>query len=908
MLNVVELKCEYIKNPMGIGERKPRFSWKLNADAHDLMQAAYRIQVSKENSSFANPIWDSGKVNSDNSIHVEYAGPELDSRIRYYFRVRINDNKGNESPWSENGIFETGILDKNDWLSDFISADADENPEFSSTCPLFRKEFTVTGEILSARVYATSRGLYEVQLNGCKVGEYLLTPGWTSYNKRLQYQTYDVTDMLGNGDNAIGAVIGNGWYRGPLATWTGDDCTGKYGKRTAFFLQLHIKYTDGREQIIVTDESWKTTDSPILMSEIYHGETYDARLEKQDWDKPGFNDTDWTQVHKVKVDRNILLAQEGVPIKAIETIKPLKIFETPAGETVVDMGQNMVGWVRFCVKGPRGSRVVLKHGEMLDKYGNFYNENLRTAKQTVEYILKGEGTETFKPHFTFLGFRYVKLEEYPVKPELDDFTGIVIHSGMEKTGSFSCSNELINKLQHNIYWSQKGNFIDVPIDCPQRDERLGWTGDAQIYARTACFNMNVAPFYTKWLADFKADQYKSGSVSMIIPDIKFAIPGEHTSSAWGDAAVIIPWTVYLCYGDKRLLKRQYDSMKRWVEYVYGQAENGLIWNNGFHFGDWLGLDAKEGSYVGATAIDLIATAFYANSVSLFAKVVEVLQKHDDAEKYRKLHANIVKAFQQEFFSPAGRLCVPTQTAHVLVLMFELVEEKFIKRTVDTLIQYIEENDWHLTTGFLGTPYLCHVLSRYGRPEVAYKLLLQTDFPSWLYQVTNGATTMWEHMDGQKPDGSFWSHKMCSFNQYAYGSIGDWMYRIAAGIDTDEAKPGYKHIVLRPYLCREFMWVAAELESMYGTIKSKWSINDGRLMVEVAIPHNTTASVKLPYAKICGLEENGTPVRSLPFVSKIMEDKEGVTLELGSGGYFFSYTFDIDSIPVVDLKRKGIYWG
>jgi len=873
MLKVGRLRCEYFKNPIGIGEKKPRFSWVLDSDGRGIMQSSYRIQVSKEDESFTNPLWDSGKVKSDSSVHVEYEGPEVLSRTRYFYRIRVTDNMNNESPWSKTNFFETGIFDTREWSAYFISPE-EENRTEDYSIPLIRKEFCVNGEVLSARVYATSLGLYELYLNDKRIGDALLTPGWTSYNKRLQYQTYDVTTMLGNGSNAIGAVLGCGWYKGSFGP---EGTRNTYGKRAALLLQLHIKYSDGSEQIVLSDESWKYSKGPILMSEIYHGETYDARLEIPGWNMPGFADAAWSPVYRLDMEKSNLVSQENEPVRVREVIKPLRIIKTPAGETVIDIGQNMVGWMRFTVKGTRGSKVVLKHGEVLDADGNFYDLNLRSARQTIEYILKGEGEECFEPHFTFQGFRYVKVEEYPGEPGLENFLGVVFHSDLEETGQFLCSNELVNQLQHNILWGMKGNFIDIPTDCPQRDERLGWTGDAQIFSRTASYLMNVASFFKKWLRDLSADQYADGGVPHVIPHI--LKPFEHSSSGWGDAAVICPWNTYLCYGDKRLLEEQFYSMKAWVEYIRSQAESGLIWNSGFHFGDWLGLDAQEDSYTGSTSKDLISTAFYAYSTKLLAKAAAVLHRSNEERNYSELYNNIVSAFRKEFFTPAGRLAVPTQTAHVLTLIFNLVEDKDIKRTVDTLVKYLEENNWHLTTGFLGTPYLCRVLSDNNHTDTAYKLLLNTNYPSWLYQITRGATTIWEHWDGIKPDSSFWSTDMNSFNHYAYGSIGDWMYRVISGIDTSEEKPGYKHIIIKPQPGGGLTFASASFDTMYGKVKSSWKKEGKITRLEITIPHNTTATVILPGAK-----------SNIPDIDSdcCMQVSEGVKLELGSGEYFFEY--------------------
>lgn len=889
MLKITNLRCEYKENPVGIGVMNPRLSWKIQSDMRNVMQKAYQVQVSKDESSFTAIAWDTGKVDSDQSVHVEYLGQALQSRTRYYYRVRVWDREDNVSDWSEVAFWEMGLLNHDEWTADWITPGNDSDSLKSQPCPMLRSTFEVNGKVKSARVYATSLGLYELRLNGARVSDYLFTPGWTNYNKRLQYQTYDVTSMLKRGKNAVGVILGDGWYRGNLA-WK--DHRNIYGDKLAALVQMHITYEDGSEQTVVSSSEWKSSTGPILMSEIYHGEIYDARLEKNGWDTAGYDDSQWHGVEKLNKTKEMLVAQENVPVKIVQEIKPVCIFKTPAGDTVLDMGQNMVGRIRFTVKGDAGSKVVLQHAEVLDKDGNFYIANLRSAKQTIEYTLKGSGKEQFEPHFTFQGFRYVKLVQYPGNTSLENFTGLVIHSDMEQTGSFRCSNDLINQLQHNILWGQKGNFLDVPTDCPQRDERLGWTGDAQVFIRTACFNMNTASFFTKWLRDLKADQLENGGVPFVIPDVlgKIGALGEdsHSSAAWGDAAAICPWTIYLCYGDKRILEEQYESMKSWVEYIRKQGDNEYLWNTGFHFGDWLGLDAKEDSYVGATSKDYIATAFYAYSTKLLVKTAEVLNKDEDVKEYGELYQNILEAFRKEFVTPGGRIAVPTQTAHVLALMFDLVEEKDRKRTIDTLVSYLEESKYHLTTGFVGTPYLCHVLTQNGYNEAAYKLVMQTDYPSWLYQVIKGATTIWEHWDGIKVDGSFWSADMNSFNHYAYGSIGDWLYRVVAGIDSSTEMPGYKHIYIKPQPGAGLTFAEGVLQSMYGEIKSSWKIKEDKMEVEVSIPPNTRATVVLPFARLDGLYESGKKAREAQGIMKYESLNNGVKLELGSGLYRFDY--------------------
>ncbi|MCL6633818.1 MAG: glycoside hydrolase family 78 protein, partial [Alicyclobacillus herbarius] len=775
-----------------------------------------------------------------------------------------------------------GLLNSDEWRADWIT------PEFETAdvdvCPLLRKAFAVHGEVVKATIYATSLGLYELYVNGQRVGDLRFTPGWTSYHKRIQYQTYDVTHLLAGGTNVLGAYLGNGWYRGRLG-WKGK--RNIYGEQRALLVQLRVCYADGRVEWVCSDETWKARQSPILISEIYDGEVFDARLDDTSWAHPEYDDTAWSSVRCLPLDKSMLIAQENLPTRIVETIQPSRVLKTPRGETVLDMGQNMVGWVRFTVTAPRGTEIVLEHAEVLDKEGNFYTGNLRTAKQTIRYICRGGAAESFEPHFTFQGFRYVRISGWPGEVDPKDFVGCVIHTDLERTGTFECSNPLVNQLQHNILWGQKGNFVDVPTDCPQRDERLGWTGDAQVFIRTAAFNMNVAPFFTKWLRDLKTDQYRNGGVPPVIPNV-LEDEGARSSAAWADAAVICPWVLYECYGDKKVLEEQYESMKALVEYMRRQGENEYLFNTGFHFGDWLGLDAKEGSYKGATPDDYVATCFYAYSTSILAKTARVLGKEHEAKRYEKLFQNIAEAFRREYVTPSGRLAVPTQTAHVLALWFGLLEPGQRQRCAETLAALIQENNNHLTTGFVGTPYLCHALTESGYNDLAYRLLLQTDFPSWLYEVEHGATTIWEHWDSIKPDGSFWSDDMNSFNHYAYGAIGDWMYRVIAGINTDIDAPGYKHIHIRPRPERYLEYAKGSLETMYGEVVSAWRRTPEGLEVNVSIPANTTATVVLPFAKAEAVLEGEHPLADQDGILRTVQTPNGVQVEVGSGSYVFTY--------------------
>jgi alpha-L-rhamnosidase len=878
---VSNLRVNYRRNPLGIDDVKPRLSWQITTEARGFIQTAYQIQVASTLDFAFGILWDSEKVVSDQNVHIAYQGPALCSRTRYYFRVRVWDGQGANSDWSEAAYWETALLSVEEWQASWIAAPRCSGESGDEPCDYLRTQFTLPENVVSARVYATSLGLYRLYVNGAPADDTLFTPGWTSYTKRLQYQTFDVTSLLSKGENAIGCILGNGWYKGYLA-WEGDKEF--YGTKRALLIQLHVTLADGSERIITSDGSWRTSSGPLLMSELYHGEIYDARTEMDGWAASDFADEAWLEAEVTDAPPSQLIAQENEPTRIIETIKPIAVITTPNGETVLDMGQNMVGWVRFTVCAEAGTVITLEHAEVLDRNGNFYTGNLRSAKQTIRYICRGAGPETYEPYLSFQGFRYVKVSGVPQDQLLEQFMGFVIHTDLEQTGSFQCSDELVNQLQRNIVWGQKGNFLDIPTDCPQRDERLGWTGDAQVFIRTAAFNMNVVPFFEKWLQDLAADQEADGRVPHVIPDIPAAGYG---SSAWGDAAVICPWTLYECYGDIRVLERQYPSMRAWVEYIRSQGEDEYLWNTGFHFGDWLGLDAKENSYIGATPKDLIATSFYAYSTELLAKTAAVLGKEEDAKAYGELHQRIVAAFRSEFVTPRGRVASPTQTAYVLALMFDLLEEKDRPRTARMLAEHIEENKIHLTTGFVGTPYLCLVLSRFGYTKLAYELLLQKEYPSWLFSVLQGATTIWEHWDGIKQDGSFWSDDMNSYNHYAYGAIGDWLYRIVGGIDLLE--PGYKKIQIQPQIGEHFDWADASIDSMYGSIRAAWhKHNDGMIELDVVIPANTTAEVILPTSKDADIMESGNPLDQLTAVLEWEKNSTSHKLLIGSGKYSFTF--------------------
>jgi alpha-L-rhamnosidase len=886
-LQVSNLLCENLSNPVGIDVSQPRLSWQLVSDKRNLMQTAYEIRVSSDGSSLVqnkNLTWSTGKINSDSSVHVSYKGPSLLPGAKYFWQVRVWDNSGKGSAWSKTASWQMGLLNANDWKANWIEQGVIEDSVNRPT-PLFRKAFKAVKKIQSATAYITSHGMYEGYINGKRIGDFYLTPGWTSYNKRLQYQAYDVTDLLQTGNNVIAMALGNGWYRGYLA-WDGNKNV--YGKDVALLFQLDISYTDGSRESILSDGSWKSTTGSIVYSEIYHGEIIDARKQKTGWRTDGYDDTNWNGVKVKEYNKANIISTQNEPVKKHETFAALKVLTTPKGEKVIDFGQNLVGWVMVKARGNAGDTIKISHAEVLDKYGNFYTENLRVAKAQAQYILRGEGEESFEPHFTFFGFRYIKIDGYrgEIKPE--NFTAVALYSDMKPTGTFSCSNSLINQLQHNIQWGQKGNFLDVPTDCPQRDERLGWTGDAQVFSRTASFNMNVNNFFAKWLKDVAADQFESGGVPFVIPNVLG--PGAGGSTGWADVCTIIPWNMYLAYGDKRILEQQYGSMKAWVEYMRGKSKNDL-WNTGFHFGDWLfyrPFDDNDGRSA-VTDKYLIAQCFYAYSTQLLINAANVLGKKDDVSTYSALLQKIKEAFLKEYVTTNGRLVSSTQTAYVLALNFDMLPESQREETAQRLVDNVKNYGNHLTTGFLGTPYLCHVLTRFGHDSAAYKLLLQKSYPSWLYPVRMGATTIWERWDGIKPDTSFQTPTMNSFNHYAYGAIGDWMYRVIAGIDTYEDGPGYKHIKIKPHLSDSLTYANADLKTYYGNVSSHWKRENGKLQLDIEIPTNTKATVYIPASSAESIKENNIALASAGGIKIIGKESSYVVVEVGSGKYHFTST-------------------
>jgi alpha-L-rhamnosidase len=916
-ISATNLRTEYSTNPLGLSEPHPRLSWKLepasgSESARGLSQSAYQILAATSPEKLAAgkaDLWDTGKVASNQTLFIEYAGKPLASSERAYWAVRVWDQDGQPAPLSVTAYFEMGLLSRTEWKGKWIGSAIAGSPKTSAPAPFLRKSFSLDSgnTIASARLYATALGVYEMHINGHRVGEDVFAPGWTDYRKRVQYQVYDVTSLLeSNGENVAGAILGDGWYCG----YTGNIGRRQYyGDRPHLLAQLVIRFSDGSTKIIATDETWKTATGPIVSSDMFIGESYDARLEMNGWHSPGFvEDGRWTPAGIFDDPGIELTAMTGPTVKAIKEIKNPKATSlsrhhwsnTGGDNWIVDFGQNLVGRLRLKVKGLAGTTITLRHAEVLDKDGKLYTANLRSATQTDYYTLKGDPAgEVYEPHFTFHGFRYAEVSNLPGELTPDTVTAIVLHSAMDQIGSFECSDPLVNQLQSNIEWGQRGNFLEVPTDCPQRDERLGWTGDAQVFVRTAAFNFDVSGFFAKWSQDLRDAQSPAGEYPDTVPNnTKVRLEngtekGYDGGPAWADAGVICPWTMLLVNADRRLIERHYASMCKFVDHLAAtSSEFGLIrvhpdckqWRG---YGDWLSQDSKDG-LMGGTPKDLIGTAFLSYDAVQLSSIAKMLGHEADATKYSKLACEAAGAFCKRFVTPDGLIVGNTQTAYVLALHFNLLPDPHRKTALNELIRLIRDNHNRLNTGFVGSPYLNHVLSDNGRLDVAYELLMQKNWPSWLFAVTQGATTIWERWDGWTPEKGFQDAGMNSFNHYAYGAIGAWLYQKVAGLEIDPQRPGYEHVVLHPHPLAGGPLTSAKatIKTLRGPIESSWKLASGKFSYSVQIPPNVTATAYIPAANPSDITESGKPAEESRGVKELGNNGSATMFELGSGAYYF----------------------
>lgn len=859
---------EFFSNPLGMNLENMRFSWKL-PEGRDVKQKAYRVQVSNSADNFDSAlIWDSGKVESDQSVFIPF-GREVPSGQKYYWRVKVWYADGDESEWSDINNFEAGLTKNSDWKAKWISTSEpinhqeldilrnngkiDKVPRDSVQPTYLRKEFETSKDIKKARLYVASKGLFQAYVNGEKVGDDYWGTGWTDYGTRIQSNTYDVTKLLGDGANAVAAIVADGWYAGRIG-WTHQK--GLYGSVPQILLQLEIEYEDGSKEYLVSDETWKCSYGPIVSSDIYDGETYNANLEMEGWNTADFDDSSWKQAKAYPLDQKVLIEpRRSQPIRIIQDMRPISVNEVAPGKFVFDFGQNMVGWVSLNnIPMSMGQCVKIRFAEMLEKDGNLYTENYRDAKSTDYYISKG-GKANWSPLFTYHGFRYVELSGFPegTKPSIDWVIGRVMHNDMQPTGTFVCSSALVNKLQNCIIWGQKGNFFSTPTDCPQRNERLGWLGDAQVFIPTAAFNMNVDAFFNKWCVDVLDAQTPAGAYSHVAPDVLLNAR-ENPCPAWASAGVICPWEIYQAFGDLKILARNYEGMKKWVEFQKSHTKN-LVYGEVGH-GDWL----QPGAFpISDCPKSLIGTAYFVRTTDIVAKVADILGKKDDAERFRKLASEIRAAFNAAFVKEDGTIKSDCQTAYLLPLAFEILPKEMEKKSFAKLLEALKRDKMHLNTGFLGTPLLNPVLTKFGRMDLAYQLLNNQTYPSWLYPVLQGGTTMWERWNSYSHKDGFGDASMNSFNHYAYGAIGQWLYKDVAGLWYNPDKPGYKSVLFAPKPGGGITFASATHETPYGTARSVWKTSNGVMEWTVTIPSNSEGKLVFPTDKENSIRIDGNPL-------------------------------------------------
>ncbi len=890
-MTVSRLRCEYKTDPLGIDEASPRLSWVLESNQRGQTQTAYRILVSSSRDHLdlnQGDLWDTGKVASDATIQIPYQGKSLKSGRQCFWKVMVWDRDGKPSNWSAPVFWSMGLLSESDWSAQWIGLDlpwqkvsrrlyqaltflptlTGSQGKIYLPTPYLRKTFQLDKPVQRATVYVTALGLYELHMNGRRVGSDYFTPGWTDYNKRVLYQTYDVTSLLvPENTNVIGAILSDGWYAGNVAG------RGQrfYGSKLRLRLQMEIEYVDGTTQRVVSDASWLASHGPIREADIQAGETYDARLEMPGWSDAGFDDKNWKPVAVGSEPTGRVLAYPGIPVRKMMEMRPVSLNEPKPGVFVYDLGQNFAGWARLKVSGKAGDKVVMRFAERLNPDGTIYTANLRTARVTDTYILKGNGEEIWEPRFTYHGFQYVEVAGFPGKPGLDAITGVALYNDLRAAGSFETSSALINQIYSNLLWGQRSNYFEVPTDCPQRDERAGWMGDAQVFIRTAAYNMNVAPFFTKWMDDVEDAQGPEGNFRDTSPAIFTG-----TAAAWGDAGVICPWTIWKFYGDTRMIEKHYNAMSKWMDFLNRRSPDYLSPALGA-YGDWLNI-------ADPTPVDLISTAYFGYDAKLMSEMARAAGKPADAGKYSTLYREVGAAFTKNFVGADGRLKGDSQTGYLMALKFGLVPDGQRPALGKRLVSLIQARDNYLSTGFLGVSLLMPALTELGRTDLAYILLNNTGFPSWGYEIKLGATTVWERWNGYTEDKGFYNPSMNSFNHYSFGSVGEWMFSELAGIDTDG--PGFKRIMIHPHPDGDLTWAKASYDSIRGPIAVSWKIEGQDFVLDLSIPANTTATIFIPASSPDQVLERGLPAQKSPGVRFLKLDSGNALFEIGSGSYNF----------------------
>lgn len=873
-LTVTRPRCEYLVDPIGIDAAQPRLSWVLESGRRGEMQTAYQILVASSIEKLKGDegdLWDTGKTVSDRSIQVVYAGKPMRSGLRAYWKVRAWGKDGKASAYSEAASWEMGLLARADWKGKWISAVASQAKDAGAPVvpgPLFRKGFTLGKPVRSARAYICGVGYYELHLNGAKVGDHVLDPAFTRYDRRVLYVTYDVTGQLKPGANAVGVMLGNGWYNMQnRCTWDFDKAP--WRSAPAVLAQIRVEYADGTSETICTDETWKVCKGPVVFDCIRNGETYDARLERPKWDAPDFDEADWQAAFAVEGPKGVLSAQDMPPIRVMETLMPVKNTQVKPGVIVFDIGQNFAGWARIVVSGPAGSKVVMRYGERLNGDGTVNQTQIAAhskqgAFQTDTYILKGQGNEEWEPRFVYHGFQYVEISGLTDGVALHDLSGRVVHTAFEPAGRFECSNDLFNKIQRATLWSYRSNYHGYPTDCPHR-EKNGWTGDGQFSAQQAMYNWDNAAAYTKWMNDFKDEQRDSGELPGIVPTSGWGYKWGN-GPAWDSAYLIIPWYLYTFDGDTRILEQHYDRMKRYVDYLTRKADKGIV---SIGLGDWVPATER-------TPEAVTSTGYYYYDAMLVSKVARVLGRQEDSTKYAELAASIRKAFNDRFLDrKTGQYAGGTQTGLSCALFQGLVEPADTTRVVANLVANVERHEDHLDAGILGTLYILSVLTENGRPDVAYRIATQTTYPSWGLWIARGANTLWEDWKGE-----------ASLNHIFFGDISAWFYKALAGINCDPGQPGFKHVIIRPCVVGNLTHATAEYESVRGRIVSRWEIEEGVLTLEVAIPVNSTATVYVPATGKDRVTESSVPAGQADGVKFLRAENGYVVYTVQSGRYWF----------------------
>ncbi|HEV2527236.1 MAG TPA: family 78 glycoside hydrolase catalytic domain [Thermomicrobiales bacterium] len=892
-LTPTNLRADYLVNPMGIQSGAPLLSWELSGDGRGLRQTAWQVEVASSPDALtagsAN-LWDSGKVVSGKQSGIAYEGVPLESRARASWRVRTWDGTDQPGAWSQPSHWEVGlgggglgVFRVADWSAKWISlpmapddplpGGINEGLDALVPTTLVRRPFTVQRPVRRARLYVTARGVYEARINGAIVGDHTLAPGWVDYNRRQPYQVFNVTDLIADGDNVVAATIAPGWFSGYVG-WR--DNSRHYGTEAQFLAQLEIEYDDGETDRVATDQDWRASDGPARYADLIMGEYHDARLDPTGWDAPGFDDSDWRRVRVSTPNSAVLVGDLSEPVRALEVIEPVNRIAVDDRTVIFDLGQNIAGRARITVSGPAGSIVRLRFAEWLQE-GTLYTENLRRARATDTYVLAGGGQETWEPRFTFHGFQYVELSGDPDVIATATAVGRFVGSDTRRVGHFECSDDRINQLYRNIVWGQRDNFLSIPTDCPQRDERLGWTGDAQVFIRTATTTMDVMPFFRKWMVDVIDAQRADGAFSDVVPN---AVILTHSAPAWADCGIIAPWTLWQVYGDTRIIDDCWDAMVRYLDNIERRNPDGRWVNDrGNDFGDWLSIDAN-------TDKELIGTGFWGYDARLMAEMARATDRHDAAARFEAMHRRVAEAFVAAYVAEDGTIRSGTQTAYLMALRFGLLPDHLIPLALEHLVADIRARGTLLTTGFVGVSYLCPVLTAHGHADAAWDLLFQDRFPSWLYPVAHGATTIWERWDGWTEHKGFQDPGMNSFNHYSLGSIGEWLMASVAGIDTDPEAPGFERVRITPLVDHRLDHAGATYDSIRGRIASSWRRDGETIHFDVTLPPNTTATVRLPNPGGAPVIEGSVPVETAEGISGVRA-RDGVTeLVIGSGSYAF----------------------